>query len=346
MGQRGFSGSFVKSRSKGKSTLNESKQENKPDIRQEYRQNQSPIPYRRKSLESSQPKEEPIVFGVIVIQVCICIFVLARAFILKGFGGSNYETVRSYYQNLVTPGNLQVEMNNPQDYADKMNQLEKELAQIPDQFTLAPQQDEDTEESQSKSEEEKNSEDEENSEASHPQESGAGGQHSVSYVSLDTTKPMEKQKWPAPEGTALSPFFVTATPISPVDGTITSPYGYRIHPITGELDFHTGLDIAAPNNTPIRAILPGTVKEIGESEIYGNYIVVAHQNGFESVYNHCESITAQVGTVVRQGDWIARVGSTGLSTGNHVHLDLKINGVYVNPYLAYIGAVHADISDT
>ena len=104
---------------------------------------------------------------------------------------------------------------------------------------------------------------------------------------------MEKQKWPAPEGTALSPFFVTATPISPVDGTITSPYGYRIHPITGELDFHTGLDIAAPNNTPIRAILPGTVKEIGESEIYGNYIVVAHQNGFESVYNHCESITAQ-----------------------------------------------------
>ena len=49
---------------------------------------------------------------------------------------------------------------------------------------------------------------------------------------------------------------------------------------------------------------------------------------------------------MRQGDWIARVGSTGLSTGNHVHLDLKINGVYVNPYLAYIGATHADISDT
>ncbi|MBC8569538.1 M23 family metallopeptidase [Zongyangia hominis] len=344
--------------------MNEVRQENRPDVRQEYRQNASTSPYRRKPADPQHSQqEEPVIFSVVVIQVCICVFVIAAAFILRGFGGDTYEAVRSGYWSLVgasgsssvssVPSASGDKQSGASNYADKMRQLEEKLSQVPEGYAPSgagkPANGGDSsdkgkeEDSSSQASGEESGQD--SSDASAARQSGMGGQHDVSFVAYAAVGSKDNQRWAAPEGTALSPFFLTAVPIAPVDGTITSPYGYRIHPITGKLDFHTGLDIAAPHNTPIRAILPGTVKEIGESGVYGNYIVVAHQNGLESVYNHCESITAQVGTVVRQGDWIARVGSTGLSTGNHVHLDIKINGVYVNPYLAYTGVAYADISD-
>lgn len=339
--------------------MNEVRQENRPDTRQEYRMNASGSPYRRKPADPQHSQqEEPVIFSVVVIQVCICVFVLAAAFLLRGFGGSSYEAARSVYRGLVSPSGTaasssQQKGGTASDYSSKMQQLEKQLSQVPGQYAQGegakPANGGDSsdkgEEEESNANQAAGEDESGDSSASVSQQSGMGGQHDVSFVAYAAKGIKENDRWAAPEGTALSPFFLTASPIAPVDGTITSPYGYRIHPITGELDFHTGLDIAAPNNTPIRAILPGTVKEVGESGVYGNFIVIAHQNGLESIYNHCESITAQIGTVVRQGDWIARVGSTGLSTGNHVHLDIKINGVYVNPYLAYSGAEDVNISD-
>lgn len=124
---------------------------------------------------------------------------------------------------------------------------------------------------------------------------------------------------------------LSAKPVYPVYGVVTSPFGGRSHPITEKADFHTGLDIAAKEGDSIYAILPGRVAEVGVSPIYGNYIRVTHAPGLESVYNHCSEILAAQGAVVRPGERIALVGSTGVSTGSHLHLDLLVNDCYADP---------------
>lgn len=128
-----------------------------------------------------------------------------------------------------------------------------------------------------------------------------------------------------------------ADPVYPVYGVVTSAFGYRDHPISGKADFHTGLDIAAPAQADIYSVLPGVVAETGESPIYGNYIKVEHGGGVMTVYNHCSVILAQTGTVVRRGQRIAQVGSTGISTGPHLHFDLLLNGCYAEPLQIFRG---------
>ena len=134
-----------------------------------------------------------------------------------------------------------------------------------------------------------------------------------------------------PQNLYLGQVALLADPVYPVFGVLTSAFGYREHPISGRADFHTGLDIAAPAGADVYAVLPGRVAETGESDIYGNYIRVDHGGGVETVYNHCSVILAGEGTVVRRGQRIAQVGSTGVSTGPHLHLDLLINGCYAEP---------------
>lgn len=121
--------------------------------------------------------------------------------------------------------------------------------------------------------------------------------------------------------------------IFPVNGRITSSFGSRTHPVTGNKDFHTGLDIAAPLGTPIKAAYHGVVSEVGVSEIYGNFITLTH--GLISTrYSHCDSIVAEVGMTLRQGETIATVGQTGLVTGPHLHLELLIKNKLFNPLYA------------
>ncbi|MCI5928126.1 MAG: peptidoglycan DD-metalloendopeptidase family protein [Pseudoflavonifractor capillosus] len=113
--------------------------------------------------------------------------------------------------------------------------------------------------------------------------------------------------------------------------TLTSAFGYRIHPITGRPHSHTGTDIAAPYGTPIKAVKSGvvTISEYGSS--YGNYVVISHGDGTTSLYAHMSSRAVSAGDVVSQGDVIGYVGSTGNSTGNHLHLEIRVNGTRVDP---------------
>ena len=134
-----------------------------------------------------------------------------------------------------------------------------------------------------------------------------------------------------PKSCTAAPIILTAQPIAPVEGTITSPFGFRIHPITGETDFHNGVDIAAPEGTAIHAALPGTVVETGESDIYGKYVRIEHSDTLTTTYNHCSKIIAQNGMVVRQGERVALVGSTGMATGPHVHFEIRVGGLCANP---------------
>ena len=125
--------------------------------------------------------------------------------------------------------------------------------------------------------------------------------------------------------------------IWPVYGNITSSFGYRY--IFGSYSYHSGIDIAAPYGTGIQAADGGTViwagTGTGSNWSYGNYVIIDHGNGYQTYYAHCSSLLVSVGDKVYQGQTIARVGSTGRSTGNHCHFQVKINGTTVNP-LSYL----------
>lgn len=117
----------------------------------------------------------------------------------------------------------------------------------------------------------------------------------------------------------------------PVSGTITSPFGYRQNPFGGGMEFHQGLDIAAPMGTTITAASGGTVIQAGWFGGYGNYIVIDHGGGMSTGYGHCSQIFVSVGQKVQKGQAIGAVGSTGASTGPHVHFEVRINGKPVDP---------------
>ena len=119
--------------------------------------------------------------------------------------------------------------------------------------------------------------------------------------------------------------------VMPTDGKITSQFGYRYHPITGKFGIHNGTDIAAPEGTPIYAAFNGRVEEIGYNSVRGNYILLSHGGDTQTLYLHCSEIVAPEGAVVRQGEIIAKVGNTGYSTGPHLHFEVRINGVRVDP---------------
>lgn len=116
------------------------------------------------------------------------------------------------------------------------------------------------------------------------------------------------------------------TLIRPIEGTISSRYGMRA---SGR---HTGLDIAGSIGTPIKAAASGTVTKVNYSNVsYGNCVMISHGNGIETLYAHCSELYVTVGQSVAQGETIATRGSTGNSTGPHLHFEVRVNGKTVNP---------------
>ena len=115
-------------------------------------------------------------------------------------------------------------------------------------------------------------------------------------------------------------------------GYVSSSYGYRVHPISGEKNLHRGVDIAVAQGTPIRAIHDGRVVSAGDAGSYGLCVVIEDEKGYQSRYAHCSSLSVSAGQEVKRGDVIAAVGSTGNSTGPHLHLEIMLNGEYLNPY--------------
>lgn len=120
--------------------------------------------------------------------------------------------------------------------------------------------------------------------------------------------------WPAPEYTRIS-----------------SPYGMRMHPTLNVEKFHNGIDMAAPNGSPILAAYDGSVVAADYNSSMGNYIMIDHGDGLYTIYMHCSALYVSAGTKVTKGQNIAAVGSTGRSTGPHLHFSVRLNGNYVDP---------------
>jgi murein DD-endopeptidase MepM/ murein hydrolase activator NlpD len=122
----------------------------------------------------------------------------------------------------------------------------------------------------------------------------------------------------------------------PTVGAVTSPYGYRIHPIFGYSRLHTGLDIGAGYGAPVVASGSGTVAYVGVMSGYGNVVVIDHGGGMATTYNHLSSFAVSSGQSVTRGQVIAAVGCTGWCTGPHLHFEVRINGSPVDP-MPYLG---------
>ena len=116
-----------------------------------------------------------------------------------------------------------------------------------------------------------------------------------------------------------------------VSGRISSKFGHRSSPTAGASTYHKGLDIAVPSGTPILAAAAGKVVTAHYSSSAGNYIMIAHGNRLYTVYMHCSRLAVKEGDSVVQGQTIGYAGSTGISTGSHLHFGVSKNGSYVNP---------------
>ena len=116
-------------------------------------------------------------------------------------------------------------------------------------------------------------------------------------------------------------------------GVIRSGFGWRVHPILGYRRLHTGVDYAAPRGTPILAAGNGVVEKMGWTSGYGHFTLVRHTNGYETGYGHQSAFAKGLvpGSRIRQGQVIGYVGSTGLSTGPHLHFEIRVNGTPVDP---------------
>jgi len=136
----------------------------------------------------------------------------------------------------------------------------------------------------------------------------------------------------APAGAAVSPTKAPGKLIVPVPGApITSPFGYRIHPIYGTSRLHTGIDYGADEGTPIRAAADGVVVSAGWYGGYGNATIIDHGGGIATLYGHQSAMSVSAGQKVTQGQTIGRVGCTGDCTGPHVHFEVRVNGDPVDP---------------
>lgn len=119
--------------------------------------------------------------------------------------------------------------------------------------------------------------------------------------------------------------------IWPARGRLTSKYGYRNDPFTGVRKFHSGIDIANSRGTNVLASMRGTVALLGYSGIYGRYITLKHDEGFQTLYGHLDKINVKKGQLLKQGQIIGKMGTTGYSTGVHLHFSVYKDGEHINP---------------
>jgi murein DD-endopeptidase MepM/ murein hydrolase activator NlpD len=117
-----------------------------------------------------------------------------------------------------------------------------------------------------------------------------------------------------------------------VRGSITSRFGTRADPFTGHPSFHGGIDIGAAEGTPVHAARDGTVAEVAVNAVLGTYVVLEHAGGWQSVYGHLSAVTVAAGSAVATGTVIGAVGSTGRSTGPHLHFEVRRKGSAVDPF--------------
>lgn len=153
-----------------------------------------------------------------------------------------------------------------------------------------------------------------------------GGGADMEFTSLDTL-----------EGICFEPYTVDFPYGMPLDDyEVTSFFGYRISPVSGNAGIHTGIDLASGYSSPIYAFAEGKVVDASYDNSYGYYVKIAHEDNFVTIYAHCSKLCVKAGEEVKLGEKIAEVGSTGDSTGNHLHFEMRKDNIRIDPgYLLF-----------
>lgn len=133
------------------------------------------------------------------------------------------------------------------------------------------------------------------------------------------------------DGTVRAFFFKPFYRFPLKDGILTSGFGERASPFTGTKSYHPGIDLAAPTGSPVMACASGKIKSISYSNIYGNHIIISHTDGRESLYGHLSKVYVSLNESIKSGTIIGAVGSTGMSTGPHLHFEIREHGIPKNP---------------
>jgi murein DD-endopeptidase MepM/ murein hydrolase activator NlpD len=161
-----------------------------------------------------------------------------------------------------------------------------------------------------------------------PPTAGALGHPTPAGGALGHPTPAGALDFPAPGHAALP----GAAPLAmPVIGRATSAYGLRADPVHHAQELHPGLDLAAPTGAPVGAAAGGTVTHAGPAGTYGNLVIIRHDDGLETRYAHLSAVEAKVGARVEPGQVVGRVGSTGNSTGPHLHFEVRRDGKPLDP---------------
>lgn len=257
--------------------------------------------------ENQNPKNNEYIFKVIFVQALVCFMLLGCMFLAK----SSNSTMLS---------NLQLDFDNLMAYSISKEDFIASFSYIKNYFTG------------------------ENSVWSVFNQSEQTDTQTTTSSNDDTTQSTtldastlgvggdDLQVYEAQDSTSFAPFYTTQEILNPIENPIySSHFGYRDNPFSGEFSFHGGIDIAAETGTNIRAAFSGTVLSVGEDDTSGLYVKLEHDDGLVTFYCHCSEILVEVGAKILQGETIAKVGETGAATGPHLHFEIRINDVKMNP---------------
>ena len=304
----------------------------------DYNYRRSVNPKRTPGRSSAKKKKESV--SVIGVQTVLCMICILAAFLIKAGGGSIYaagrQQVKQLFETSITLNDINSALKNVRsnfsDAVSVFNDLSKSASQAAGVPGNAGSSVSSVSSVSSNASSSKNSvgfsvaSGQSAAKAEDFSVEGEGG----ADLSAPGNAAFTSAKLP-PANATFAPVKLTVKPAVPVVGRLTSKFGYRIHPIARTLSFHTGIDIAASQGTPVSASLPGKIEKVGKSDSYGNYVIMDNGNGVETLYAHCYKILAPQGAVLRAGEVIAQVGSTGVSTGPHLHFEIRIHHIFVNP---------------
>ncbi len=265
--------------------------------------------------------KKDFLFNTIIYQSVICIVLFGVFYAFKTTNSNIYQTIKNDFYNNISEDLLKTDMED----AVKSNIITDNSENVSSIDVSSKVSDNENE----SNENEKSDDTTEETTLSASIE-GKGGKD---YLVKDENT--------IPDNVSVNNYSLSQNMIKPVNGTITSSFGLRNHPITGELRFHAGVDIAANEGTPIYSSYDGTVIKSTYDSWNGNYLKIKHENNIMTVYCHCKELKVKKGDTVKAGQVIATIGSTGSSTGPHLHYELRINNVSYDPEIALKTAINA-----
>lgn len=286
----------------------EYRREERDDYRNRFRFTDEDAPAKRSKPAKEKTRTDYLI-RLILIQSVLSILIVSGVFLISKVSPDYFLKIKEDYgrimQRDMSAGEIAHEIKNAAEFVFKPSKKPEQTAEISDDISVSTY---------------KVTSDE------------TGETIAVGEITENGSGGNDIEVKPAAKGTSYSPYCVSVKPVMPVENArITSRFGYRTHPVNGNYGFHTGLDLAAPEGTPISAVFYGKITETGSSEAWGNYVLMEHSDGFETYYCHLSEIYVTEGAVIRQGETVGLVGSTGWSTGPHLHFEVRINGIRMDP---------------